>query len=207
MPYSLSGCSPSAPGARRPSSSAGRGRVSISPSRGTAAAGRAGRLPRLPSPTSSSRTTALGGRPARQFGEGWLLAVAWKVSPTSSSPGEQDPPSATAADNPQRSRPAPGRCRKEFAGTSAWSGPGPLPVYIVVSSSFQLPPGRGRVHLIPVNSHLPGWETNVPGKLFLGNKCPWAGRGSHRSPSPAGSLVPCEQLPGLKFFFLLLKSL
>lgn len=50
------------------------------------------KAPQAPLSTSSSWTTALGGRPARWFGEGWLLVVAWKVLPVSSSPGDQGPP-------------------------------------------------------------------------------------------------------------------
>lgn len=91
--------------------------------------------------------------------------------------------------------------------------PGPLPVYIVGSSSFHLLPGQGCVLLFPVNSHLLGWETKDPAAgTNLSSGFSWEtttlgleGAGSH-VPSPAGTVVPCEQPPRLKFF-LLLKSL
>lgn len=85
--------------------------------------------------------------------------------------------------------------------------PGPLPVYIVGSSSFHLLPGQGCVLLFPVNSHLLGWETKDPAAgTNLSSGFSWEtttlgleGAGSH-VPSPAGTVVPCEQPPRLKFF-------
>lgn len=202
---------PSAPGAQRPSSSAGRGRVAISPSRGTAAAGWARRPPPgsplhelLPDHSTWRMTCLVVWRRLAPHGglEGLTnIFIAWGTGS----------PLATAADKPQRSRPAPGRCREERLVL-----PGPLP-----SPCTQLfpPPsisclGQGPVRLIPVNSHLPGREPNVPAAdadsptgFSWETTAPGLEGAGSRLPSPAGSVCPCKQLPGLKFFFLLLKSL
>lgn len=71
--------------------------------------------------------------------------------------------------------------------------PSPLPVYIVVSASFHLLPGQGHVCLLPVNSHLLGWETHIPAvdtdlpsSFSWETTCPGLEGGGSCVPLPAG---------------------
>jgi len=117
MPYSLSGCSPSTPGAWRPS-----GRLPEEPQwlgerRGSPGAP----LHQLHADHSAWRKTcpAVQRRLACRGGlEG--LTVIFITRRAAS-------PLATAADNSRSSHPALGRCCEELTGMSAWCWPGPVP--------------------------------------------------------------------------------